>query len=551
MQRKKYDGGYISDITNEYKENLIKNKIIDNENCHLIEHITPIQNEGRKNDGIGFVKIDGVEYFLKYHTNLIEEFRTGYYLSKLRDIYPYFLNVHTILNCKYKPRTSDMIKEGHILIADKGTETVYQYLNRNTLEYFNKNIPEVQKKTLELDSEIEKIENNVTMIKDDKMKHIEELIKKNYLDLSIEYVKFKTDFEKLFIHNYKIMLNLYLLLDVVVMTSYNNYFTDKKSDNYMVKSEKETDLNKTHVEFNVNHGGSSKSFKIDNTCIWGDNREHCYIYPVDFGSCNINFDYYDDLKDLQVIFLNQWIWSLMRLNLYSDVKHSPENGNFISIGGGNPFRINFSKYYKNYNYKNIFDIYNPFSINIINPLYIFSLSFETYTFTDTEKQTTKKMIDNNDYRFQHISTNKYNNINLLHAIQIIHIFFSGDTVRKDRDEYHSSSGSLSFYRINGMMLSPNEFNTDIHKTFTFRKPDGKFYKKRKSKRKSSKYIKMPSMSRKYCLSTSPRKMGFSQKASCKAQGLLKRTSKKYKGKYVISPKYKSKRRSKRKLKSRK
>jgi hypothetical protein len=49
---------------------------------------------------------------------------------------------------------------------------------------------------------------------------------------------------------------------------------------------------------------------------------------------------------------------------------------------------------------------------------------------------------------------------------------------------------------------------------------------------------MPSMSRKYCLTTSPRKMGFSQKASCKAQGLLKRTSKKYKGKYVISPKYK-------------
>ena len=46
------------------------------------------------------------------------------------------------------------------------------------------------------------------------------------------------------------------------------------------------------------------------------------------------------------------------------------------------------------------------------------------------------------------------------------------------------------------------------------------------------------MSKKYCLSTSPKKMGFSQKASCKAQGFLKRTSKKYKGKYVISKKYK-------------
>jgi hypothetical protein len=49
---------------------------------------------------------------------------------------------------------------------------------------------------------------------------------------------------------------------------------------------------------------------------------------------------------------------------------------------------------------------------------------------------------------------------------------------------------------------------------------------------------MPRMSRKYCLTTSPKKMGFSQKSSCKSQGLLKRTSKKNKGKYVVSPKYK-------------
>ena len=34
-------------------------------------------------------------------------------------------------------------------------------------------------------------------------------------------------------------------------------------------------------------------------------------------------------------------------------------------------------------------------------------------------------------------------------------------------------------------------------------------------------------------------MGFSQKASCKAQGFLKRTSKKSKGKYIVSPKYKN------------
>ena len=62
---------------------------------------------------------------------------------------------------------------------------------------------------------------------------------------------------------------------------------------------------------------------------------------------------------------------------------------------------------------------------------------------------------------------------------------------------------------------------------------------------------MPRMSRKYCLTTSPKKMGFSQKSSCrclndkrKSQGLLKRTSKKNKGKYIVSPKYKRSKKSK-------
>jgi len=62
---------------------------------------------------------------------------------------------------------------------------------------------------------------------------------------------------------------------------------------------------------------------------------------------------------------------------------------------------------------------------------------------------------------------------------------------------------------------------------------------------------MPRMSRKYCLTTSPKKMGFSQKSSCKSQGLLKRSSKKNKGKYIISPKYKKSKRSKKSKKAKK
>ena len=46
------------------------------------------------------------------------------------------------------------------------------------------------------------------------------------------------------------------------------------------------------------------------------------------------------------------------------------------------------------------------------------------------------------------------------------------------------------------------------------------------------------MTKKYCKTTSVQKMGFSQIASCKAQGFMKRTSEKQKGKYFVSPKYK-------------
>ncbi len=49
---------------------------------------------------------------------------------------------------------------------------------------------------------------------------------------------------------------------------------------------------------------------------------------------------------------------------------------------------------------------------------------------------------------------------------------------------------------------------------------------------------MPRMSRSYCVRTPINKMGFSQKASCKSQGYIARTSRKNKGKYIISPKYK-------------
>lgn len=57
------------------------------------------------------------------------------------------------------------------------------------------------------------------------------------------------------------------------------------------------------------------------------------------------------------------------------------------------------------------------------------------------------------------------------------------------------------------------------------------------------------MNREYCINTPIQLMGFSQKASCKAQGLIPRESKELKGKYIKSPKYKIKNKTKNKTKN--
>ena len=57
--------------------------------------------------------------------------------------------------------------------------------------------------------------------------------------------------------------------------------------------------------------------------------------------------------------------------------------------------------------------------------------------------------------------------------------------------------------------------------------------------------------KKYCKTTPISKMGFSQKSTCKALGIIPRTSKKNFGKYIVSDKYKSRSRSRSKSRSKK
>ena len=128
-------GGNISWATPEYIESILASENPDLSRCDLIKDIKPRSNEGRNNDGIGFVTIEGKEYFLKYSPNLLEEFKAGYLLSKLKTDYPYFLDVYSLFECQYVPRGRSIPRLGQVMVAEKGGETIYEYLNRKSKEY--------------------------------------------------------------------------------------------------------------------------------------------------------------------------------------------------------------------------------------------------------------------------------------------------------------------------------------------------------------------------------------------------------------------------------
>lgn len=68
-----------------------------------------------------------------------------------------------------------------------------------------------------------------------------------------------------------------------------------------------------------------------------------------------------------------------------------------------------------------------------------------------------------------------------------------------------------------------------------RKSVRKSTRKSRKLRKSRKITRKPPVSASYCKKTPVSKMGFTQRSSCKAQGLIKRSN----GRKYKSPKYKN------------
>jgi hypothetical protein len=476
-------GGRIPWATTEYIENIIMTRKPDTTRCNLISDIVLQQNEGRHNHGIAFVNIEGEDYFLKYHDDLLEQFKTGYYLSRIKPQYPYFLEVYSLLGCNYITRNGKDT-QGQVMIVEKGTETIYKYLNRKSMEYFLYIIPDLHQRVQQLDERIKKIlddmltaeekqmskwelENKDKEIYDAIRKAVEGLIKEFYLSLSKEIIQFQTEFVPLFILNYKALIDSFMIPDMFTLFHYQNYVGDKKSDNFMVKTEPYTE-GKTHVEVNL----GSTNIKIRNLCKWHNVQEFCFLYPVDFDSCRLDYPKLD--PELLILLLNIWIYHFSKIKLYSDnninnlefgnilnLKEEQINFNFSIFGSKNKFSELFV---------DIFTKYNPFKIIVFNPLFYYHNGMQLMV-DDSKFAELYKKKDESDLRFIVEGKIIYENITLEDAFKILAILLNGNTVIFDKylKSYRGKESSLNFNVANG--LPNNEFldEKNVFRAFLIRK----------------------------------------------------------------------------------
>lgn len=436
-------GGAISWATERYKLDILDGKI-DSTMCKLIDGVDVLANEGRNNHGIGFVEIEGVRYFVKYHTNLLQEFKNAYYISRLNErypSYPYFLNVHALLNCNYMSRNKQQTN-GHAMIIDMGTETVIKYMGRHVSTYMKKIIPGFEKKINQMDAEIKATlirhridspdDRNYT-ITDECGADISLIVSEFYRSMGDAFHTFRSDFLPKFLENYKKILDLFILLDILILNEHGVYMVDKKADNLMIRTERYEAGTARYIE--VVHENTRILF--DNTLEWDDGAERCYIYPVDFGSIDdiVPRNRTDQPPDISVETLNNWIHATCSNYLYSDDKTIGEN-NILRLGRL-MFRLEFSHYQMYAYISDIFTRHDIFHFTMVHPLYFFEFGLPEH--------------------IEHMNT-------FDDALAIIDILKGGHTFIFDNfdKKIRGYSSGLSFMESNGIR-EPFEYEPPIYK----------------------------------------------------------------------------------------
>jgi len=241
----------IKKILNGDTTPIISNK------CDTLNELNIItSNEGRNN--IGIVIKNNLFYKFGHNTNLWGDFKLGYMVSLLKPIYPYFIDVYTLMNCELtKNRTNRIVKNGDVLISQKGGDDIYSMSRKNFFYYIK--IDEIEIQLDNTDSVIKEIyisdrydEERQQIIKE----KINPLLKQMHNEIEIEYKKlinpymeqlvlFKNNFKTDLLTNLEVIFKQFFVLDILTLLYLGFCIFDKKSDNFMITIEdvKSEDIN--------------------------------------------------------------------------------------------------------------------------------------------------------------------------------------------------------------------------------------------------------------------------------------------------------------------
>jgi hypothetical protein len=394
-------GGFIDDL--EKPITLIRRKFEDSgeavatlDKCHFIDSIEWLPNTGKNNLGIGFLNVDDKKIFLKVgdRDTLWNDFVFGYFISTLKPFYPYFIDVYGYMHCNNLGRPAD------VLLAQKGTETIYEYFCRHTYDYIKKIIPDYEDIVLRLDDIFTAVmaECGTTIGRYDmyyfdgepiygysdssldsvKIKEKRKEIIKKYEEYSspifqilfVAFLKFKNIFIPQFIKNLRIIGYEYIMLDMLTMTYFGDFISDKKSDNFMVNTKPYVIDTPNFVKIRLGPDKYKDEINFVNVAHWDDCKEQIYMYPVDFGCTNINITPEMTMStervkvkfsDISRTKLNEFINSNLKLSFYTNSRF---NGTLESLKNnilqteGTTAKIRLSLNYHNFLIAN----YNPFEI---------------------------------------------------------------------------------------------------------------------------------------------------------------------------------------------
>jgi len=382
-----------------------------------------------KSNNLGKCFLNNEKLLIKFGNifELNEQYEYGSLLYELKNIYPYFTNIHSYFICQKSDLGTigklfeDKYDNIDVLVIQKKDKTIYEWVNDHVYKFIKKNIPNYEDIILELDNIYIKVfeNNNIYVVKkyyyrfihiynnkeviitDDFLysdnekvmsllpkikKEYEELIYPIVKELFIVSLKFNNEFVPLLKKNLKLIYYQHFIINMISLLYLNTIITDTNADNFMIHTEQWNENKSNFIKIKI----KTQEFDIINVADWGDEKEIIYLYPIDFPNILDNDNKLKPKPDLNKVYSKNFLYkgslytkqkeeintikdnlydiikSLLYYNFYSDEYNKKITKNTIKNNC-----INNNNIFLSYN-NTFINKYNLFKFDITSSLNIYS-----------------------------------------------------------------------------------------------------------------------------------------------------------------------------------